>query len=352
MKTLLVFPSTLSATLLLSACIPDFPEDTALVDSPRVLAVRAEAAEAAPEARVKFSVLVAAPQGVPSPTPRWEFCTARKPLAELGPVASDCLLPESEGVASFEELGSGLTAEGALSKDVCRQFGPIRPEPKPGQPAGRPVDPDVTGGFYQPVVLRFGSEVSIGAVRLTCGQTGLPREEAVKYNAQYRANTNTAIENVTARVGGVPLKVTDGPASEKVLKLGKGAEVDLSVLFASCPTEAVCGDGVCSATESKEACGEDCNAQLGCTGAEEYAWFNPESRVVEQRREGMTASWFATAGSFAAQRTGVLGNEALSSTLSNRYSAPGSPGSHTIWIVLRDDRGGVGWQTLSVLVED
>ncbi|MDX2050905.1 MAG: hypothetical protein SFV15_00850 [Polyangiaceae bacterium] len=340
------------AALLVTACIPEFPEDTALVDSPRVLAIRAEAAEAAPEQSVKLSVLVAAPPGVAIPTPNWAFCSARKPLAELGPVASDCLLPESAGFTTREAIGSGLDAEASLTKDACRQFGPIRPEPKPGQPAGRPVDPDVTGGFYQPVVLELGSEVALGSVRLICGLTGLPREESVKYNAQYRANTNPVIDELKATEGGAPVSIRSAQSGEKELTLHKGSSVELSALFASCPSEPICGDGVCSAIESKEECGEDCNLQRGCSGAEEYTWFNPVTRVVEQRRESVVASWFATGGSFGAQRTGNSGAEGARSALSNRYIAPMQVGPQTLWIVLRDDRGGVGWQTLNILVQD
>jgi hypothetical protein len=50
-------------------------------------------------------------------------------------------------------------------------------------------------------------------------------------------------------------------------------------------------------------------------------------------------SWYATAGSLAEEHTGrAAGDPALDS--SNSFVAGGP--AH-LWVVLRDDRGGVGW---------
>jgi hypothetical protein len=56
----------------------------------------------------------------------------------------------------------------------------------------------------------------------------------------------------------------------------------------------------------------------------------------------MSVSWFATDGTFEADRTG-RGEEDEISAAPNRWTAPDQPGPVHLWIVLRDSRGGTAW---------
>ena len=70
-------------------CVPVLEDRSPYVDAPRLLAVRAVPAEVSAGAEVTLEPLFADGAGRISPAPLdWSFCTALKPLAELGPVAA------------------------------------------------------------------------------------------------------------------------------------------------------------------------------------------------------------------------------------------------------------------------
>ena len=73
------------------------------------------------------------------------------------------------------------------------------------------------------------------------------------------------------------------------------------------------------------------------------------SQTVAPRRESMRVSWFSTAGTFDADRTGRTEAETETRT-ANGWLAPPAPGPATIWIVLRDSRGGVDFATYPVTI--
>jgi hypothetical protein len=62
-------------------------------------------------------------------------------------------------------------------------------------------------------------------------------------------------------------------------------------------------------------------------------------------------SWFASDGEFEHDRTARSEAEAESGDSDNQWTAPDSEGEQRIWVVLRDDRGGVGWGSYKVTVE-
>jgi len=61
----------------------------------------------------------------------------------------------------------------------------------------------------------------------------------------------------------------------------------------------------------------------------------------------MRVSWFATGGSFDVDHTGRLESEFAQTTSDDTWTAPKDPGPVFMWVVLRDDRGGVDWQEFS-----
>src|SRR5207302_4374953 len=143
-------------------CKPDLDQRATVIASTRVLAVREDPAEVEPRDEVAFTALVVGADGiaVAAPPATWAFCTARKPLAELGPISPACY----QGGDTFVGLGAGASVKGSMPVSACRDFGPEVPQAKPGEPDGRPVDP--TGGYYQPVSLFLGSDVAVDQSRV------------------------------------------------------------------------------------------------------------------------------------------------------------------------------------------
>ena len=69
--------------------------------------------------------------------------------------------------------------------------------------------------------------------------------------------------------------------------------------------------------------------------------------VVTDRTEEAVISWFATAGKFGATHT----TPQLTKTLDNTFTAPKTPpadGRVSVFLVVRDQRGGVGWTSIEI----
>jgi hypothetical protein len=334
-----------------SACVPTFDDELSIVTENKLLAVESEPAEAAPGANVELTALVATPSAADAASAlSWGLCIARKPLTELGPVNPVCLqLADHAPPGVLTPLGHGASVQATVPVDACRLFGPSLPEAMNGQPAGRPVDPDPTGGFYQPVsVTLLDTEVtSIGSIRIFCPPSGLDQDQAGDFNANYRQNQNPILDTLAVLdSAGIATPIPDEPAA---LQVKANQPLDLQAGWAACPTTAVCGDGVCGALEDKSSCADDCTTPKGCTGAEQYAWWNPDSRELETKHESIRVSWFATAGSFANPVTGRDEDE-LATTTDNVWTAPATAGDVRFWLVIRDARGGQSFRSFTATV--
>jgi len=346
--------STLTLTLTVSCvvgCVPTFDDNLPLIDKPTLLAVQVEPAEVAPGKDVQLSALVGTPKlNSVAPKLSWGLCIARKPLTELGPFNPVCIHAPSQAPKDLIDLGTGAAVTATLPKDACRLFGPSLPEPMNGEPAGRPVDPDPTGGFYQPVsvTLLESGVTSMGSVRIYCPPSGLDQEQAVAFNSQYRNNQSPSLDALSARTeSGESLQIPDEP--DALLVLPKQV-IHLEASWQACPRSALCGDGVCGAGEDKNNCADDCTTAKGCTGAESYAWFNPDSRIVETRHESIRVSWFSTAGRFEDAVTGREEDEFAQTTTGDVWTAPEEAGSVRVWAVIRDARGGQSFRSFLVTV--
>jgi hypothetical protein len=332
-------------------CVPTFDDNLPLVTEPIVLSVQSEPAEAAPNQQVQLTGLVATPDVAgAAPALTWGLCIARKPLTELGPVNPVCIQAPQFAPDSIVALGSGQSVTATVPMDACRLFGPSLPEPMNGEPAGRPVDPDPTGGFYQPVgvTLRSSGVTSLGAVRIFCPPSGLDQEQAAAFNANYRNNQNPTVDAVL--FGSNADELQPLPAEPEALQVAAGQALRFRASWAACPSSPQCGDGVCGALEDKNSCPDDCMQPKGCTGAETYAWFNPDSRVLETRHESIRVSWFATAGHFDNAVTGRDEDEFTSSSTDNGWTAPSTAGKVRVWLVVRDARGGQSFRSFLVAV--
>jgi hypothetical protein len=243
---------------------------------------------------------------------------------------------------SLVEIGAGAQVAGAIPDVACRQFGPETPEAMMGQPAGRPVDPDPTGGYYQPLRLFVttpgGDVTAIAETRLACGLASASPDQEAEFNARYRANANPVVDALSIAGGAALVPHTGGMTNG----VNAGQKLALHVAWAACPLVDACGDGVCGPDETLASCAADCMHPKGCTGAERYVTFDLGSQTVVDQREGIHVAWFATGGSFDVDTTGRDGSDATSSS-DDGWLAPSGPATVHLWVVLHDDRGGVGW---------
>jgi hypothetical protein len=325
-------------------CVPDLEEDLSQLREPRLLALGATPAEAREGQTTTLRALVAAPEGSIAPTPDFRLCVARKPLTELGPVNPVCLEDDDGSGSAVQALGSGLEVSAALPKDACKLFGPLRPAPVEGEPSGRPVDPDVSGGFYQPFVADLASVLSIGGIRIDCDLATASRDDSSIYRQRYRPNENPLITRVDLLDDGDTLLLDDRGSRRQVRA---GATLELSAGWDDCPTESTCGDGFCTANEDRVSCAEDCTEPHGCGGSEQYFWYDAKGRAVKARREGLVVAWYASRGRFAEEQTGFDEAQAASARRTrNRWMVGDQPGLATVWLVIRDSRGGQSWRSL------
>jgi hypothetical protein len=321
------------------ACAPEFELDLARVDRPRVLALVSTPAEAAPGETVTLTALVATPEGTSVDTALdWSTCLARRPLAELGPIAPGCVALDEAAIAS---IGQGPSVETTLPADACRLFGPEPPPAMPGEPTGRPVDPDPTGGYYQPILGLLGDEelegdeLNLLKLRLACGLAGATQAQSAEYQLRYQANVAPGV---------VEFAPSDGATT-----VGVGESIDLRVRWTACPREPECGDDLCSLDEVAS-CADDCATAIGCPGAETHVFFDPLALEVAIRREAIGVTWYATEGQLDDARTGRSADDEQASS-ANVWTAPDEPGTVHLWVVLRDDRGGTGWAALDLAVQ-
>lgn len=293
--------SLLLLTPSLAACAPAMPNDAGIVAAPRVVAVRAQPAESKPGTAVTYTALVAAPVDDDSDAvPVWAFCTAPKAPTEDNAVADACL-----GGGALLPAGTGVAISATTPRDACALFGPDTP------PGGfRPRDPDVTGGYYQPLrVTLAGAEPSFALERLGCDLGMASADSASAFANAYVPNENPTL---------LPLSATAGAGDTPLDAVPPDTAVTLR---ASWPAEA----------------------------AETYAYFDRDAQNLVTKRESLRVSWYATSGHFDAATTGRSENDpALDAT--NVWTTPATAGPNVLWLVLQDSRGGVDFARYDVTV--
>ena len=291
--------------VLLPACVPELDDRSFSVTGPSLLAIASTPAEAAPPASISYSALYVDQNGPRTADLSWAFCVARRALTDPGAVSPDCLEPSGTALTT---LGAGVTVSGALPSDGCRLFGPDPPDVVAGMPAGRPVDPDTTGGFYQPVRLLAedpGASYSIGATRIACGLAGGTATLASAFASRYRYNENPALDALSlVRASGTTTITPDTPTGTPGATVTAGETLTLHATWAACPTSPVCGDGVCGIDETATACPADCTTPVGCTGSEQYLVLDPTTMALTPAQEVITVAWYATGGTLTYDTSG------------------------------------------------
>ncbi|HEY0192457.1 MAG TPA: hypothetical protein VGC42_15160 [Kofleriaceae bacterium] len=273
--------------LCMAGCDDALDQRLAIVDQPRVIAVVAEPPEVAPGGAVRYTAVIGGPGGAEAAAPAWAFCTAPKPPTEDNAVSADCLDDPHE-----QPLGTAPSIMATVPGSGCLLFGPETPSTEL-----RPRDPDPTGGYYQPVRVVAGDLLAFELTRITCHLPTAPGDVAHDYDLRYVANRNPTLDPIAL------------PA------LRAGTDVTLT---ASWPAAA----------------------------AEPYLFYDLTSQTLVTRREAMRLSWFATGGALAVDASAV-GETDPATTVSTTWHTPAA-GPATLWLVLRDSRGGLAVQTVQV----
>lgn len=301
---------TCGGTLLLAVgCVPSVDEDPSLTYDGQVLALQFEPAEAAPKDASSVTALVASNEDGGATNVRFDLCLARKALSDLGPVSPECISPKT-GSDSVINLGRGTNVEFDVPEDACRLFGPQRPSAEPGQPPGRPVDPDATGGFYQPVVARAADAV-LGGLRLDCGLPGGSQAQVAEYNKQYTANTNPTLTSLEVRVGSGSWTTV---SANDTISVTRGNRLSFRSKWSK---------------------------------PETYLLLDSESRSLESTKETYLATFYGSAGGLPEHRKLLDKNHSVTSA----WQTAEGVDSATFWIVVRDGRGGVGFAQFEVEVD-
>ena len=307
---------TAIAAALGAGCKPDLGDPASLVTEPRILAVRSEPAEIAPDHSVTLQALVATPAGDATPDIAWGFCTDPAPLSSNNAVNDGCL------TAAAALPASGIEVRATIPIDACSVFGPTPPAPLPGQPPRRPHDADVTGGFYQPVRAEAsldGAALSpgIGLTRITCDLANAPFDIVTAFRSRYHPNTNPTLVGVAV--------VAPGAA-------GTGPGPGTAELPATLPPHTRI---TLRATWTDDS-------------AESFPVFDPESRTLVDHREAMRVSWFVSGGELASDRTGRSETE-TASFADDVWTTPAA-GPAYLWVVLRDSRGGMAFAAHAITI--
>jgi hypothetical protein len=286
------------------SCVDTFERRPSNIDRVRLLAIRAEPAEARPGESVQLTALVVGSNGIvdlAAQAPKWSFCLRRPAAAAYNAVADEC--GELDG-PPLVAAAIGTNPSVKLPIDGCKIFGSEPPPPQAGEPPIGPGYPDTSGGFYQPLRLDAeGAPLGFGGVRIRCALFQAAVDTARDFRDRYVTNRNPdflAIELANARTTVAP--------GESIEVVGRYAPAS----------------------------------------RERYVVYEPKSQTVQDRVETLKLSWFTTRGSFSSDATAA--SSTSEEEMRTVYTAPNDPGVTHLYGVLRDERGGVSYLALDLEV--
>jgi hypothetical protein len=309
----------LAPLVLAAACKPNLGSPPSVIDGTRILAVRGMPAEAGEGTMVTYDILAVNKMGrIPNPSVGWALCHDPKPPASANAVATSCV------DSPDDTMTPSPTFMAPMPSGDCKVFGPQPPEVMQGKPPLRPQDPDVTGGFYQPVRATLTDdgdmEKAFALERLKCPLANAPSDITAMFNMMIKPNQNPAIAGVTLDPSGkaTPLFAMGQATAPSAAPVAPGAAVTLEVAWTD-------------------------------TTPETYPVYNLVTQKIDTHRESLSISWFATEGSFEHDRTG-RGEDETDLTTDNVWTAPETPGDVHLWFLLRDIRGGVDFAETTLTV--
>ena len=297
---------TLSALAFVS-CAPASDLDPSRIDEPRFLAVRMEPPEATPgTTNVTFTALIASPDGtVASGSIDWAWCLDPRLPTDTTNIPARC----STSSAHLTPFASGgFSTHAVVPSDACSLVGPSLPPTGPDAHPQRVPDPDSTGAYSIPARASWNRtdafDTAFARVRIECPRGDVPSDVAIAYAALAQPNHNPTI----ARVDRVDRDGRIVPVtSDEVVSSGADLALALTV---------------------------------SADSAEQYARISNDGRSVEQGVETLDVSWFAAGGRFDANRTIVADGTARNVL----HVDTGTARAVTIWMIVRDGRGGTEWR--------
>jgi hypothetical protein len=332
---------------LVAGCAGDVPSPT-LVEDLRVLAVRAEPPEVLVDrdgggVQVAFQALVVDPRG-PTMAWRWGFCPV-----ESTQTCADFAARRAEAPAEFQPVLDATRTEqraGQSAPDPATRALGVDPFPVA-------IPPDLFAYHLQTSGLGLGNGSWVSAVlALEAGPETLQAQKRVVLNARDLSQWNPELAAFGWQVcaAGGP---TDGCVALAARTANHNPEIASVEVARSKLADAPFAplDGPLAVAP-----GEVIRLRpVLAPGAEEHyqtieSTLQANDLVVVDHTEEAVISWFATAGKFGAEQT----TPQLTKTLDNTFTAPTTPpadGRLSLYLVVRDQRGGVGWSTLDLLVQ-
>jgi hypothetical protein len=150
---------------------------------------------------------------------------------------------------------------------------------------------------------------AIALARIRCALAGASFEVASEYAATYANNRNPTLTPLAAFVDGAPVAL-DAIAAGSVVTLAAGWTDD---------------------------------------SPESFPVLDPLSQTLVTHREAMTVSWLASDGALAAANSGRAEDDAALFTTTT-WTAPSTPGTAHLFVVLHDSRGGVDFGAVDATV--
>ncbi len=205
----------------------------------------------------------------------------------------------------------------------------------PLDPNARPRDPDITGGFYEPVRATLpdpaGGAPRLGfdLERIQCRLSNAPNDVANQFNNPYDAanNPNGYTPNGNPTLAQVTWMI-DGSAPSVLAPIVAGMPAPSAPAIAA-------GQRV------------TLEASWAADAVETFPVYSLQTASLSMQREAMRVSWFATAGAFDHDVTGRADDDPAL-TADNDWVAPATAGLVHLWLVLRDSRGGVDFAELEL----
>lgn len=275
-----------------AACRPTLDDRPWLVDRLRIVGWTAEPPEAPPGSDVTFAVVALDSAGPPeTAATAWSLCHVPRALDDEGPVAPACLAH-----AAADARGDPVRLR--IPADACRTFGPDVPQPAPGAPPARPGDPDVTGGYYQPLTIALGSTLAVGLARLRCDLPDASLQVGLAFRDAYHSNQSPTIAGLAFSVGGAPVDLAAIPA---------GARVTIVVTWPA-------------------------------GTAESFPVFDRGAGALVDTREALFAAWYVTGGEL--DRAAAEIDDPAVTAAASTWTAPDAAATFEVVVTLRDSRGG------------
>ena len=303
-----------ACTLELGACSNDFAPYSEL-DRLRILAVQSEPATPLPGETAVLSALVFTPGGE-TPSYHWSWC----PVLARTDQAYACPLDQPAAERIFSGLVDPSGGWALPSLDLGTNSTAALDNPFPVESLAALCAGGLDShGFSQSIDCEGGYPIMV-TVDVTTASSTLRAGFVVRLPSESPPTVNHNPNPSGLSLAGLPLDV-----QPTTVVVAPSQTVDLQAVFPA------------DSSESRPI-----PAAEGPPG---------------QRLERLTASWFADCGRIDTDRTVFIdGTSPLDQTSRNRWTAPSAqewPSDNVVrfMVVLRDDRGGVGWIVRQALVE-